>query len=139
MTPSEKMVSTRRLYKFEEIFSKELPAYVKRQRSLPFLKYMLKDVWLKHGRKGVKHPELAFGEGTPHEGERVSFCDGYSQIELVVGDRNVLILLHEITHALGFGNPHGKGFVRKYVELLVEYGRCDEGELNLAIGLFKVN
>jgi len=138
-TPAQRGVETRRLYWFESIFSKELPAYVRRQRSEIFLRYMLADGWKKHGCKGVKQPQLTFGKGTPHHGKRCSFADKYSHIELVPGDRNVMILLHEITHTLGFGTPHGRGFARKYVELLVEYGRCDEGELNLALRLFKVH
>lgn len=137
-SPAQRGVETRRLYCFESIFAKELPFYVRRARSKWFLEELLRQVWIKHGRKGVKTPRLTFGEGTPHAGHRSSFADRYSHIELVPGDRNVMILLHEITHTLGFGAPHGRGFARKYVDLLVEYGRCDEGELNLAFALFKV-
>jgi len=88
-----RMVEARRLYKFEELFSKELPKFALRDRSHGFLNGLLADVWAKHGRKNVSVPALAFGEGTPHGGTKVSFAEGYRKIELVKGQRTVQILL----------------------------------------------
>ena len=138
VTDYRKVVETRRLYAFEDVFGKELPYFTRRDRSLSFLACLLSIVWAKHGRKNTKCPKLVFGEGVPHNGEKTSFAVGYDHIELVEGQRTVMILLHEITHTLGFGRPHGPGFVRKYLELLVEYGKCDEGELRMAMSLFKI-
>ena len=132
-------VETRRLYKFEHIFATERLKGACRRRSLRFLRALLLSVWGKHGRRGLRPPDLTFGPGTPHGKDLVSFANGYHHIELVEGQRSVLVLLHELTHTLGYGNPHGPGFVRKYLNLLVEYGGCDEGELSLAAGLFNLN
>ncbi len=132
-----RMAETRRLYFFEHIFSSELPVFALKDRSLAFLQAILNLVWAKHGRKNLAAPSLVFGTGTSHASERASFAQGYSLIELIEGQRTVMILLHEITHTLGYPT-HGKGFAEKYLELLVEYGKCDEGELRMAMSLFKI-
>lgn len=136
---ARRAVETRRLYRFEEIFAESSLGKVCRERSLPFLRRLLREVWAKHGRARLSPPDLSFGPGTPHGKGFASFAEGYSYIELKEGHRNVLVLLHELTHTLGYGAPHGAGFVRKYIELLVEYGGCSEGELILGAGLFKLN
>ena len=47
---------------------------------------------------------------------------GYTEIVLARGQRTVLVLLHELTHALGPG-VHGPKFVRLYFYLLRKYAR----------------
>lgn len=136
-SPQARGVETRRLYAFESS-SKNYSSFANRQRSLPFLRTLAGAVWRKHGRTRQATPSIAFGEGTPHGNQKVSFCEGRNYIELAETQRDVKVLLHELTHALGYGNPHGKGFVRKYFDLLEEYGRCDRGALLLDAALFKL-
>jgi len=139
MSRFKKMVDTRRLYCFENTYL--TGAYLQKPRSLRFLKTLAEKVWAKHGRKHVRVPSIAIVEGA-----KWSSCTGYSEIALAtatstrrnVPHNTVDVLIHELTHAMGFGNPHGPGFARKYVELLVEYGRCHEGELKLAMRLFNI-
>jgi hypothetical protein len=138
MKRSAKGVETRRLYTFENAFF-TTPDKVCRPRSLRTLKALAARVWAKHGRKRQGPPTLEYGPGTPHGSMMVSYAAGRKYIQLAPDQRNVLCLLHEITHSLGYGAPHGPGFVCKYMDLLVEYGNCDRGELTLAAGLFKLN
>lgn len=136
-SPQARGVETRRLYAFESS-SKNYSSFANKQRPLSFLCALAADVWQKHGRSRQRVPDVAFGEGTPHGSQKVSFCEGRNYIELAETQRDVKVLLHELTHALGYGNPHGKGFVRKYFDLLEEYGRCDRGALLLDAALFKL-
>lgn len=135
-TPHSRGVETRRLYRFENL-SRAYSAYATKPRSLSFLRRLAAAVWLKHGRRGLPVPVIEFGDGTPHGGERVSYCAGYSYINLAQGQRDASVLLHELTHARGHGT-HGLGFARKYFDLLVEFGRCDRDALLLDAAMFKV-
>lgn len=137
MTPQKRGIETRRLYSFEAN-SKAISKYAQRNRSLRFLLSVADEVWAKHGRKGRGVPAVAFGEGTPHGASVASYCEGFRYIELVEGQRNVVVLVHELTHAMGYGNPHGNGFVRKYFDLLVEFGRCERGALVLEASTFGI-
>lgn len=129
-------VETRRLYRFESTFlhPRYAPA-LNKPRSLRYLRALAEKVWAKHGRKGAKTPQVTIVDGAPW-----STCAGYSQIVLATAKNTrgnvphdtVEVLLHELTHALGHGT-HGRGFVRRYAELLVEYGGCDAEELRLAM------
>ena len=127
---AKRAVETRRLYRFENV-ERHYSAYSLRRYSLRFFRRLADRLC-----PGVR---VDFGPGTPHAGARVSFCDWDDdrRVELAPGQRTLVVFLHEITHALGFGT-HGRRFVRKYFELLVQYGKCKEGELKLAAGLFGI-
>ena len=129
-------IDTHRLYQFEELTSSISP-YSNRARSYPFLARLAAHVWAKHGRHGLPPPEIRFSPGTPVANGPISYCVGYSEIELIAAHRTVGVLLHEIVHALGY-LTHGRGFVRKYFDLLVEYGRCERAPLLLDAKLFKM-
>ncbi len=129
-------VETRRLYRFESLtiaYSK----YANKPRSLPFLRHLAQLVWITHGRHGNRCPVIEFGEGTPFGADRASYCEGYRYINLCEGQRDVAVLLHELTHARGHGT-HGPGFVRRYFILLSEYGRCDYTLLMLDAARFGI-
>jgi hypothetical protein len=51
----------------------------------------------------------------------VSYCEGFTKIVLARSQRNVLVLLHELTHALG-PCVHGRKFIKLYFRLLQRYG-----------------
>lgn len=100
-----------------------------RARSLPYLRRVLIEVWGHESPAGKSLPVLDFGRGMHHLGAFVSYCDGHRYIEMANGQRCVLILMHEITHALG--HPwHNNGFIRRYLRLLKKYGRYEAGVLD---------
>ena len=132
-----KSVETRRLYRFENM-SKAISPYSNRKRSIKFLRSLAAEIWAEHGRSNCRVPSVQIGEGLVDKHTHISFCDGYSRIELTEAQATACVLIHEITHALGYGNPHGKGFVKKYFQLLVQYGKCDEGELMLDAKLYGI-
>jgi len=127
----KRAVDTRRIYLFEAVFTRHLPSYVWMERSIQFLRTTAMVVWMKHGRRGLNVPTIEFHRGLTRDGELYSYSDGFRYIALAPTQRNVMILLHELTHAMGYGSPHGDSFAHKYAELLVEYGGCDEGLLVL--------
>ena len=139
--PHKKAVETRRLYQFERVFMHPTRCpRINRPRSIRWLKGMAARVREKHGRKNLQVPKIHLWDRFNY-----SYCVGYSSIVLSTrGDtresipHNTLeVLLHELVHAIGYRN-HDRAFVRKYVELLVEYGGMDEGELRLGMGLFRI-
>jgi hypothetical protein len=135
-----RMVETRRLYKFEEEYLYK-NRYISSPRSERFLKSLASRVWEKHGRENLPVPSVKIVDGA-----KWSTCKGYKEIALATSKntrRNlphntIDVLLHELTHAIGF-STHGHGFVGKYSELLVEYGRCDPGELRMAMEMFGIS
>lgn len=60
------------------------------------------------------------------------YCEGRSLIVLTHKSRLNVTLLHEITHAHGYGsfrNPHNREFTRAYIRLLARFFKWDDGEL----------
>ena len=131
-------VDTRRLYRFEDL-TKSISPFANRHRSESFLRKMAEIVWQEHGRRNQQCPDVRIGSGIKHDRYFVSFCEGRKKIELTEAQATVCVLLHGMTHAIGFGNPHGKGFVRKYFELLVQYGKCEQGPLIMDAKLFGIS
>lgn len=137
----KRKVETRRLYKFEAIFLRpDLAGFVNRPHSIKFLRELAEKVWAKHGPKHRKIPSIVINETADW-----SWCIGFSEIELAIAKntRNhfphntIEVLLHELVHALGYGT-HGKNFVKKYIQLLVEYGKLNEGELLMGLNMFNI-
>ncbi|MDP3939801.1 MAG: hypothetical protein Q8R92_16915 [Deltaproteobacteria bacterium] len=130
-------VETRRLYKFERMFMQD-NAF--RPRPLKDLRAIAANVWSKHGRKGLPCPSVGFTRRVKY-----SYCVGFSKIRITrradthegLRHDTIDVLLHELVHAMGYGT-HGRGFVRKYVDLLVEYAGCEEGELRLGMAMFNI-
>jgi len=131
------MVETRRLYRFEDVFSMALPEFTRRGCTLTTLRELAAKVWARYGRKGLPVPSITFGPGIPHGNYRASWAEGYSKIELMPGQRNRMVLLHELTHTLGH-STHGKGFVRKYIRLLTEFAQCDESVVRQGMKSFNI-
>ena len=137
---ARRAVETRRVYKFEDVFfAPEMPLFkfASRPRSLAYLRRLAAVVWAKHG-KGRPMPAIAATD-LPY-----SFCDGASiglakaeNTRTNIPHNTIDVLLHELTHAVGFGT-HGKGFTRKYAQFLVQYGGCARSELHRAMAAFKL-
>ena len=128
------MVETRRLYRFERVFfTEDVSPFISKLRPIGYLRNIANTVWAKHGRRGVGVPEINVDPNV-----ECSHCTGYRNVVLLPEHCSLDVLLHELTHCIGY-LTHSRAFVRKYVELLVEYGGCSEIELTLALGLFKVD
>lgn len=120
----KEMVATRRLYKLEEsLYSRREFKRITKRRSLPALRKLAYHIWTSEGIKS-QVPHVTFGEGIVHGDEWFSWCDG-DTIELTPHQRDILTLIHELTHAMGYG-PHTEKFVSMYVDLLVKYSPINE-------------
>jgi hypothetical protein len=61
-------------------------------------------------------------------------CYGRSEIILTRQDHLNITLLHELTHALGYGspdNPHSRGFMLQYIDALSWWFSWDADELKI--------
>lgn len=123
---------SKRISLFESIVDDEAGEYANRWRTLPYMNRLLEQVWARHGRKGESSPVLCMHVTPPEEadGLRLNFCNCRSWIVLHEDTMCIAVLLHELTHAMGYPN-HSPGFVRRYIELLGQYGRCDPRYLAL--------
>lgn len=119
---------TNRLYKYENHTKTGLPT---KERTIQYLHKLAAKIWEKHGRAGLSVPSVVTWD------KRYSETFGYSEIRLARNHRNEAVLIHEITHAIGF-HSHDSAFVSKYISLLVEYGGADEGELIIGMGMYGV-
>lgn len=95
-------------------------SYANRERSIHFLRRLAARVWRAEAPEGRRLPTITAGRGTPHGDGLASYCIGFTEIVLARSHRNVLVLLHELTHALG-PCQHGKAFVLLYFRLLNKY------------------
>ena len=71
-------------------------------------------------RPGNRCPTVIAGDGIRWQGEWCSYCLGRSKIVLARHHRDRIVLLHELTHALG-PVTHGKRFQNLFAELLARY------------------
>lgn len=136
------MVNTRRLYKFEGDFF-HLPAYryLTIQISLDTAKNIAKVIWHNEGDGKFLIPEIRYGKGLYHgtaRGEKYyySWCDRQT-IELAPTQRDMMTLIHEIVHAMGY-DYHDTKFVGKYIELLHKYGGVPKKPLIMGMQEYKV-
>ncbi len=111
-------IETRELYNFEDtVLIHDID--LNKQRSYRFLIKEATKIWKQSGTK-KKLPNIVFGKGTMFNGRPLSYCIGFSYIELCPGQRDILTLLHELVHAMGPVN-HGKTFRKRYFDLLYKY------------------
>lgn len=107
-----------------------LNAWAVKQRDKRFLQRLLVDIWGHESVAGSTMPKLHFGRGmllrrgSAYKDMYVSYCQGRLYIELARGQRNALVLVHEVTHALGY-TYHTERFIRRYFRLLARYARYD--------------
>ena len=89
-------------------------------RPMNYLRGLAQRIWKTEAPKGRRFPAIRAGRGCPSGRYLTSYCLGFTEIELARHHRNVLVLIHELTHALG---PciHGRAFVRLYFRLLHKY------------------
>ena len=106
--------NTLNLYRFEvEYFPKN--HYLLKSQPISTLQNLGEKIWYDYNVTPRKMPLIRFGAGY----YCYSWTDG-DVIELAPWERNKLVLIHEMTHILGYPN-HDKHFVRLYMELLMQY------------------
>ncbi len=135
------MINTRRLYKFEgDFFASN--RRLNKQLSINTIKRIGQMVWDNESPYKKKTiPEIRFGPGIYHTQSRgknlyYSWCDGFI-IELAPYQHDLLTLLHEMVHALGYGY-HDARFVEKYIYLLVKYGNLNKKDLIMGMKAYEV-
>lgn len=121
---NRRAAETRRLYSFEVERLKD-PS-LNRIRRIEPLRVFAERVWLSEKPRNCSRiPQIVAGDGYYQSGRYLSYCEGRWRIVLARHERNRLVLLHELIHALGYGT-HGVRFRRRYLSVLKRYG----GRLN---------
>lgn len=121
---------TRWMY-YQENHTLRVNSNAYRSLSMEELREFAMKVWEKEARPGRRFPTITATRGLPYLGKLCSYCQGYTIIKLARHHRNLLVLLHELTHALG-PSTHGEQFVKRYFPLLWKYAGYDQ---NFLIGL----
>jgi hypothetical protein len=122
-------VETRRLYRFEDLALPIVAKYPVSDAPMKTLRSFATRVWRAETTR--KMPKIVAGAGVlGPAGTLYSYCNWpeRSLIVLARHHRNRSVVLHELVHALGYGT-HGRGFVRKYFDLLAKYARCNRAQL----------
>lgn len=117
---ARRAAQTRWLYRAEDtVFRHNRHAVA--ERPVAALRRLAVRVWREQARAGRAVPSVTASAGCRSGGRFTSYCLGFSEIVLARHHRNLLVLLHELTHALG-PCTHGPKFVRLYFRLLQRYG-----------------
>ena len=118
---TRRAVQTRWLYRAENTMLRS-NVYANCDMPMEYLRRLAKRVWDNEAPKGRKFPSIKAGDGLQWGGRFTSYCMGFTEIVIARHHRTVLVLLHELTHALG-PCQHGRKFVELYFKLLEKYGR----------------
>lgn len=111
----KQMIDTRRVYRLEtDMYYDRRFVYITKQRSLDYLVRYAKKIW-KAEKIKKEMPLIRFGKGL----QRYSWCDG-EILELAPTQRDILTLVHELVHAIGY-DDHDKNFAAKELVLLAKY------------------
>ena len=111
----KQMVDTRRVYLLEtKMYYDRRFDYITKQRSLGYLTRYAQKIWKEEGYK-QRLPLIRFGKGM----QKYSWCDG-DILELAPYQRDILTLVHELVHAIGY-DDHDKKFAQKELILLDKY------------------
>ena len=120
---TRRAVQTRWLYSMESTMLKG-NVYANCDMPMEYLRRLAKRVWASEAPQGRKFPSITAADGLQWGGRLTSYCMGFTEIVIARHHRTVLVLLHELTHALG-PCQHGEKFVKLYFKLLEKYGRYD--------------
>lgn len=127
---------TRKLYTWES--TTYMGLWAQKDRSIGQLRRLAARIWKLEGMKKPL-PRVVAGRGVTngHDGPYLSYwqecMDRTSVVVLARHQRNVAVLLHELAHALYLGGlDHGPAFARRYLYLLLTYGRVPRHLLDQA-------
>lgn len=112
-TPAQKARDTRFVYTWE--FTTFRGA---RRLRMATLRRLAQRVWRDARCRGPL-PTIVAGRGTPYHGRLYSYCED-GRIVLARNERQVYVLLHELTHAIGY-DDHDAAFLRQYQRWLRRY------------------
>lgn len=121
-------IRTRALYAWEQQ-DLSLRHGVYQIRSLVQMRNYLNHMWAAFTKGRRAKPSLEYWKK-----DIQPFSEGYARIVMTDGNRSNLMLVHEVTHALGFGspvNPHSVGFVHAYIRHLALWFDWEPGELHM--------
>jgi hypothetical protein len=112
-------VQTRALYRYEGTRFRD--SHLLKVRSIKELRRLTARIWQaeKTARPDAA-PAIIAGRGVYQSGRWLSYCEGRAKIVLARHERNILVLIHELTHAIGFTH-HGTAFRERYFGLLRRY------------------
>lgn len=117
---ARRAAETRALYAYEARAFRD--PQLLQSRPIQELRRLATRVWIAHqSARRERPPEIVAGAGYFQSGRYLSFCEGRRRIVLARHERNRLVLLHELTHALNFAT-HGAGFRKKYFEIVRSHG-----------------
>lgn len=106
---------TRRVYMFEDVIDFGSPVV-----RIGTLRRLGQRIWRENTGRRDRCPSIVAGKGI-WDGQRfVSYCYGRADIIMARQQRTKLILIHEMTHALG-PETHGKRFQNRYADLIARY------------------
>jgi len=131
--------NTRRVYLFEAQYFHGHPL----SRNMPMAKLrriamkIWHDLFSTSGRDYYPLPNIRAGRGVKYNGSLYSYYEKYYGIVLARNQRNIVILIHELTHALGY-DDHDKAFVNQYFKLLRKFTDIDSRSLNRARIKYKI-
>lgn len=106
-------VNTRRLYYFEYAYFRGH----KLNKDLPIneLRKQAKQLWKQITKKPI--PKIVAGQGVYFNGRYMSYSQKDVGIVLTRSQRNIITLIHELTHQLNY-DMHDKLFINAYFKLL---------------------
>ena len=109
-------IDTRRLYKFEAMYFRG----TQHAKCLPMktLRALARRVWIASGQTGVL-PTISAGRGTRHGHAWFSYSQG-DYIQLSRNQRNALVLMHELVHAMGY-DDHDAEFASVHIKMLAKF------------------
>lgn len=112
-------VETRWMYK-QEATVLRLNKFAVKSRPMAYLRGLGQEIWVEEAPGGRTMPTIRAHDGILYNGQSMSYCLGFTQIYLARAQRDILVLAHELTHALG-PSYHGKYFIKRYFPLLWKY------------------
>ena len=122
-------LDTKRVYAFEEHYL--CSSFLTKRRSLKTLLRVGKRIW-KEECPDKPMPTIHFGRGVLQNGRWLSYCSGDNKsIVLSEPERNILTLIHELVHAMGY-SLHNNAFLHKEIHLMQKYAQYDPNMLYFA-------
>lgn len=136
-TAAQATLETKRVYRFEDTYLSS--PFLNKDRAIGELRRVGRHIWKQEGTK-LLLPTFIAGQGIYQNGRYLSFYSPSNHtIVFARNQREYGVLIHELVHAMGrkYWN-HGAPFVKRYFELLVQYGRQDLNELVFAAAQFDI-
>lgn len=129
-----KAIETRRIYKFEgECFH---GSYYSKQRRIKYLRSEAIYIWRKMKFK-EEMPKLTAGKGVLNNGFWYSYYSIDDGIVLSRSQRNIITLVHEIVHHLGY-DEHDHKFLKQYFNILKRCYKFTDGQITMMRYIWKL-